>query len=67
MRKNQLLTKEKEDETEEPHQIDIPVELQVKKDSTKDLQTIFSARVTVNFKKGETTETVSGRWCMICK
>jgi hypothetical protein len=67
MRKNQLLTKEKEDETEGPHQIDIPVELRVKKDSTKDLLTIFSARVTVNFKKGENTETVSGRWCMICK
>ena len=55
------------DETEDQHQLDIPVEYRVKKDTTKDLLTIFSARMTVNFKKGNTSEMISGRWCMVCK
>ena len=65
---NTQLTMEKnDDELEDRHQLDIPIELRVKKDTTKDLLTIFSARVTVNFKKGNNSETITGRWCMLCK
>jgi hypothetical protein len=56
-----------EPEASRQHQLDIPTELTVKKDTTKDLLTIFSARVTVNFKEGQTTETLTGRWCLLCK
>lgn len=45
----------------------VPQELNVKKDSTKDLLTIFSDLVTVKFKRNEDEETVKGRWCLICK
>ena len=55
------------DGAEDRHQLDIPLEYRVKKDTTKDLLTIFSARTNVNFKKGQTSEQISGRWCMICK
>jgi hypothetical protein len=55
------------EEPEDRHQLDIPAELQVKADTTKDLLTIFSARTTVNFKKGLNSETVTGRWCLMCK
>ena len=51
----------------EQHQLDLPIELRVKKDTTKDLLTIFSARVTVNFRKGQNNETITGRWCLLCK
>jgi hypothetical protein len=56
-----------DDETEDRHQLDIPIEIRVKRDTTKDLLTIFSARTTVNFKKGLNSETINGRWCMLCK
>ena len=40
----------------------------VKKDSTLDLLTIMSDRVTVKFKIGEDKyETDTGRWCNPCK
>jgi hypothetical protein len=40
----------------------------VKKDTTKDLLTIFSDIVTVQFKKKSgAIETVKGRWCFPCK
>lgn len=40
----------------------------MKKDTTKDLLTIFSDIVTVQFnKKNGAVETVRGRWCLPCK
>jgi hypothetical protein len=56
-----------ESDLEEHHRAEIPTLLPVKKDSTKDLLTIFSDRVTVKFKSGETFETIKGRWCLPCK
>jgi hypothetical protein len=61
------MKKDDDDEPEDRHLLEIPVQLRVKSDTTKDLLTIFSARVTVNFKKGQNSETVTGRWCMLCK
>jgi hypothetical protein len=61
------LTKEKDDEAKDRCQLDIPIELHMKKDTVKDLLTIFSAQVTVNFKKGQTSETITGRWYLLCK
>jgi hypothetical protein len=46
----------------------IPQEFHVKKDSTKDLLTVFSDIKTVTFKNGDKMETpVRGRWCLLCK
>jgi hypothetical protein len=39
----------------------------VKKDTTRDLATIFSERVDVKFKKGDESNTITGRWCKICR
>jgi len=44
----------------EQHQLDLPIELYVKKDTMKDLLTIFSAHITVNFRKGQNNETITG-------
>ena len=52
---------------EDRHIIEAPAELFVKKDTTKDLLTIFSDIVTVQFKKKDAVETVRGRWCLPCK
>lgn len=52
---------------EERHHAGIPDILTVKKDSTKDMLTIFSERVDVKFKKGEKNETITGRWCLLCR
>jgi hypothetical protein len=52
---------------EERHQGDIPEELAVKSDTTKDLLTIFLDRVSVNLKKGNTVKLVKGRWCLPCR
>jgi len=52
---------------EDRHRGEIPVALVVKSDSTKDLMTIFSDLVTVNFKKGNKTTNAKGRWCLLCR
>jgi len=39
----------------------------MKKDSTRDLLTIFSDLVTVKFKKGTQSETSRGQWCLPCR
>jgi hypothetical protein len=52
---------------EDQHRGDIPALLVVKKDTTKDLLTIFSDLLTVNFKKGDETTNVRGRWCLLCR
>jgi hypothetical protein len=52
---------------EDCHIIKAPTELSVKKDTTKDLLTIFLDIVTVQFKKKGAVETVRGRWCLPCK
>ena len=46
-----------------------PAMLTSKKDSMRDLLTIFSDKIHVVFKKAKTgvTENLEGRWCMICK
>ncbi|KAF8229373.1 hypothetical protein L208DRAFT_1073781, partial [Tricholoma matsutake] len=49
------------------HCIEAPPELHVKKDSMKDLSTIFLDLVTVQFTRGSVVETVKGRWCLVCK
>lgn len=40
-----------------------------KKDSTRDLLTVFTDRIRVAFKKAKTgtVEEVEGRWCNLCK
>ncbi|KAF8222274.1 hypothetical protein L208DRAFT_994729, partial [Tricholoma matsutake] len=58
---------EQESSLEDRHLIEAPTKLSVKKDSTKDLLTIFLDIVTVQFKKKDAVETVRGRWCLPCK
>ena len=52
---------------EDRHHGEIPEALIVKKDTTKDLPTIFSDRITVNFRKAGTTKALKGRWCLTCR
>jgi hypothetical protein len=52
---------------EEQHRGVIPEALVVKNDSTKDLLTIFSDKVVVNFKAGKTVTNLKGRWCLVCR
>jgi len=49
------------------HRGDIPEELPVKADSTKDLLTMFSDLITVNFRKGKKLTNAKGRWCLLCR
>lgn len=46
-----------------------PTAVATKKDSTRDLLTIFTTKTRVVFKKPGTgaTELLEGRWCMLCK
>ncbi|KAF8488723.1 hypothetical protein F5888DRAFT_1639060 [Russula emetica] len=48
------------------HCVEISVPLEVKKETTKDLLTVFSDLIVVKFKKNESYETVKGRWCLPC-
>lgn len=52
---------------EEHHLGNIPDALVIKQDMTKDLQTIFSDLISVNFKKGRNTTNLKGQWYLICK
>jgi hypothetical protein len=52
---------------EERHRGKIPAALVVKSDTTKDLLTVFSDIVTVNFKKDNKTDNLKGRWCLLCR
>jgi hypothetical protein len=52
---------------EEQHHGEIPDELIVKNDTTKDLLTIFSDRLNVNFKKRNKITELKGRWCLPCR
>jgi hypothetical protein len=58
-----------DDENDDDRDDSVPQEFNVKKDSTKDLLTIFSDLVTVKFKRNGDLdmETVRGRWCLLCK
>ena len=59
-----------DDENDDENDNPIPQEFNVKKESTKDLLTVFSDLVTVKFKRngeGMDLETVRGRWCLVCK
>ncbi|KAG6904054.1 hypothetical protein DXG01_012929, partial [Tephrocybe rancida] len=60
---NEEQSSEDEGELREQHIQGIPPVRPVKKDSTKDLLTIFSDRVTVKFVSGVKTEEGKGRWC----
>ena len=51
----------------EQHCGEIPGALMMKKDSTKDLLTIFSDIAVVKFTKGGKTVSLRGRWCLPCK
>ena len=52
---------------EEQHRSEIPEVLVVKNDSTKDLLMICSDKVSVNFKAGNNTTKLRGRWCLVCR
>ena len=52
---------------EEQHRGEIPEVLVVKNDSTKDLLTICSDKVFVNFKAGKNTTKLRGQWCLVCR
>jgi hypothetical protein len=54
---------------EEQHYGEIPEALVVKADSTRDLLTIFSDKLSVNFKTREDTTNLKGRWCpsLLCR
>ena len=52
---------------EEQHRGEIPEVLVVKNDSTKDLLTICSDKVSVNFKAGKNMTKLRGRWCLVCR
>jgi len=52
---------------EDRHRSEIPAVLVVKNESTKDLLTVFSDLVTVNFKKENKTTNLKGRWCLLCR
>ena len=56
-----------DDENVDDRDRSVPQEFNVKKDSTKDLLTIFSDLVNVKFKQNGYFETVRGRWCLLCK
>ena len=75
---NRRLPIEQEGDLEDRHRVEIPSTLMTKKDSTRDLLTIFSDILVVKFKMAnkddvvegfeETVyETVKGRWCLPCK
>jgi hypothetical protein len=49
------------------HEIEIGLLQPVKKDSMKDLLTVFSDILDVKFKKGDGYQKLRGRWCMLCK
>jgi len=58
----------KDDGLDDHHRGADLVEMPVKKESTLDLLTIMSDRVTVSFKVGEDKyEKERGRWCNTCK
>ncbi len=50
---------------EDQHRGKIPAALVVKNESMKDLLTIFSDLVTVNFKKENKMTNLKGRWCLL--
>ncbi len=52
---------------EDQHHGKIPAALVVKNESTKDLLTVFSDLVTVNFKKENKTTNLKGHWCLLCR
>ncbi|KAG6905516.1 hypothetical protein DXG01_002279 [Tephrocybe rancida] len=64
---NEEQSSEDEGELHEQHIQAIPTVHPVKKDSTKDLLTIFSDHVTVKFVSRVKTEEGKGRWCKVCK
>ena len=58
---------EQESDLEDCHHPEAPTELHIKKDTTKDLLTIFWDIVTVQFKKNDIVEVMRGQWCLQCK
>jgi hypothetical protein len=59
--------RQEDDGLQEQHKIKIGSLLVAKKESTKDLLTIFSNMVDVKFSKGDKHEKLRGWWCMPCK
>jgi hypothetical protein len=55
------------DGLESQHHIEVGSLQAVKKESTRDLLTIFSDHVVIKIKVGGEKETRRGRWCMPCK
>jgi hypothetical protein len=60
-----LITLQEGGDLEQRHIVDIGLLLTAKKDSTRDLLTIFSDIVSIRLKS--TKESLRGRWCMSCK
>jgi hypothetical protein len=57
-----------QDGLDDIHRAGIPDQKAVKADSTRDMLTVFTDKVSVKFThKNGGTETVKGRWCLICK
>jgi hypothetical protein len=52
---------------EDWHRSEVPAALVVKRDSTKDLLTIFSDLVSVNVEVKKKIEKIKGQWCLICR
>jgi hypothetical protein len=52
---------------DEQHQAAIGEHLTAKGDSTKDLDLMFSKKVSVNFRRGGKATLEKGRWCFTCK
>ena len=52
---------------EEQHRGEILEALAVKKDTMRDLLTVFSDRFTVKFKKGDKIQVLKGQWCLPCR
>jgi hypothetical protein len=64
-----LLTGTLFEDLNEHHAQGTPSIVASKKNTTRDLLTIFSDRIDVAFKKQKTgtVEMVEGRWCLLCK
>ena len=56
------------DGLEQHHQMSIPSAVHTQKDQAKDLQLIFTNKVTIRFLlRDNSVETPAGHWCNICK
>jgi hypothetical protein len=63
-----MLFLSQEDNLDDHHQINIPVQVKAKKDSTADLLTMFMEHCQVKFKQRDGSfDVLKGRWCVECR